>query len=168
VRGLLYYTGTVLEAWEVGGEIKRSIFGGGRYDNLTRDVGGDPIPGTGFAMGDVVIALILEKYGLLPKDLNINPAPVFVTVFDEERMLDSLKLAAELRRAGLNVVCYPEAVKLQKQFKYADRIGAKVTLVLGPDEVAKGQVAVKNLASGEQVTVAREAVADTIRKILNA
>jgi len=83
-------------------------------------------------------------------------------------MLDSLKLAAELRRAGLNVVCYPEAVKLQKQFKYADRIGAKVTLVLGPDEVAKGQVAVKNLASGEQVTVAREAVADTIRKILNA
>jgi len=168
VRGLLYYTGTVLEAWEVGGEIKRSIFGGGRYDNLTRDVGGDPIPGTGFAMGDVVIALILEKYGLLPKDLNINPAPVFVTVFDEERMLESLRLAAELRRAGLNVVCYPEAVKLQKQFKYADRIGAKVTLVLGPDEVAKGQVAVKNLASGEQVTVAREAVADTIRKILNA
>ncbi|MGB8981728.1 MAG: histidine--tRNA ligase, partial [Anaerolineales bacterium] len=166
VRGLLYYTGTVLEAWEVGGEIKRSIFGGGRYDNLTRDVGGDPIPGTGFAMGDVVIALILEKYGLLPKDLNINPAPVFVTVFDEDRMLESLKLAAELRRAGLNVVCYPEAVKLQKQFKYADRIGAKVTLVLGPDEVAKGQVAVKNLASGEQVSVAREALVEQIRRII--
>jgi len=165
MRGLLYYTGTVFEAWEVGGDIKRSILGGGRYDNLTRDVGGDPIPGVGFAMGDVVITLILEKYGLLPKDLNINPAPVFVTVFDEERLLDSFKLASELRRAGLNVVCYPEAAKLQKQFKYADRIGAKVTLVLGPDEMEKGQVAVKNLLNGEQVSVAREALVEQIRKI---
>jgi histidyl-tRNA synthetase len=166
MRGLLYYTGTVFEAWEVGGDIKRSILGGGRYDNLTRDVGGDPIPGVGFAMGDVVISLILEKYGLLPKDLNINPAPVFVTVFDEGRLLDSFKLASELRRAGLNVVCYPEAAKLQKQFRYADRIGAKVTLVLGPDEVEKGQVAVKNLLSGEQVWVAREEVNAEIRKIM--
>jgi histidyl-tRNA synthetase len=163
---LLYYTGTVFEAWEVGGDIKRSILGGGRYDNLTRDVGGDPIPGVGFAMGDVVITLILEKYGLLPRDLNINPAPVFVTVFDEGRLLDSFKLASELRRAGLNVVCYPEAVKLQKQFKYADRIGAKVTLVLGPDEVEKGQVAVKNLLNGEQVSVAREELTVEIRKII--
>ncbi len=168
MRGLLYYTGTVFEAWEVGGDIKRSILGGGRYDNLTRDVGGDPIPGIGWAMGDVVISLILEKYELLPKDLNINPAPVFVTVFDQDLMPESFKLASELRRAGLNVICYPEAVKLPKQFKYADRIGAKVTLVLGPDEVEKGQVAVKNLLNGEQITVAREAVAETIGKILNA
>ena len=166
MRGLLYYTGTVLEAWEVGGDIKRSILGGGRYDNLTSDVGGDPVPGTGWAMGDVVITLILEKYGLLPKDLNVNPAPVFVTVFDRDRMLESFKLASELRRAGLNVVCYPEAVKLQKQFKYADRIGAKVTLVLGPDEVEKDQVAVKNLISGDQVSVTREALVDQIRKII--
>lgn len=166
MRGLLYYTGTVFEAWEVGGDIKRSILGGGRYDNLTRDVGGDPIPGVGFAMGDVVITLILEKYGLLPKELNINPAPVFVTVFDEARLLDSFKLASELRHTGLNVVCYPEAAKLQKQFKYADRIGAKITLVLGPDEVEKGQVAVKNLLNGEQVSVAHEKLNAEIRKIL--
>jgi histidyl-tRNA synthetase len=166
MRGLLYYTGTVFEAWEVGGDIKRSILGGGRYDNLTRDVGGDPIPGVGFAMGDVVISLILEKYGLLPKDLNINPAPIFVTVFDEARLLDSFKLASELRRAGLNVVCYPEASKLQKQFKYADRIGAKVTLVLGPDEVEQGQVAVKNLLNGEQVSVSRSQLESEIHKIL--
>ena len=168
MRGLLYYTGTVFEAWEVGGEIKRSILGGGRYDNLTRDVGGDPIPGVGFAMGDVVISLILEKYGLLPKDLNINPAPVLVTVFDEKRLLASFKLASELRRSGLKVVCYPEAVRLQKQFKYADRIGARVTLVLGPDEVENGQVAVKNLTNGEQVTVARSEISDTIKGILYA
>ena len=168
MRGLLYYTGTVFEAWEVGGDIKRSILGGGRYDNLTRDVGGDPIPGVGFAMGDVVITLILEKYDLLPKELNINPAPVFVTIFDGERLLESFKLASELRRAGLNVVCYPEAAKLQKQFKYADRIGAKATLVLGPDEVEKGQVAVKNLMNGEQISVAREALIDTLKNIVKS
>jgi histidyl-tRNA synthetase len=166
MRGLLYYTGTVFEAWEVGGDIKRSILGGGRYDNLTRDVGGDPIPGVGFAMGDVVITLILEKYDLLPKELNVNPAPVFVTIFDDERLLESFKLASELRRAGLNVVCYPEAAKLQKQFKYADRIGAKATLVLGPDEVEKGQVAVKNLINSEQISVAREALIDTLINIV--
>ena len=166
IRGLLYYTGTVFEAWEVGGDIKRSILGGGRYDNLTRDVGGDPIPGVGFAMGDVVITLILEKCGLLPKELRINPAPVLVTIFDQERLLESFKLANELRRAGVNVVCYPEAAKLQKQFRYADRIGAKVTLVVGPDEVEKSQVAVKNLVNGEQVTVAREALLNTVRRII--
>ena len=168
MRGLLYYTGTVFEAWEVGGDIKRSILGGGRYDNLTRDVGGDPISGVGYAMGDVVIGLILEKYGLLPKDLSINPASVLVTVFDEERLLESFKLASELRRAGLKVVCYPEAVKLPKQFKYADRIGAKVTLVLGPDEIENGRVAVKNLINGEQISVAREALLDTLKRILDA
>ena len=166
MRGLLYYTGTVFEAWEVGGEIRRSILGGGRYDNLLSDVGGDPLPASGFAMGDVVIMLMLEKYGLLPDDLDVNPAPVLVTVFDQERQLASLKLATKLRAAGLKVVVYPEETKLGKQFKYADRIGAKVTLVLGPDEVEKGQVTVKNLLSGEQTTVSQDAVVEVIWSIL--
>jgi len=166
VRGLLYYTGTVFEAWEVGGEIKRSILGGGRYDNLLSAVGGEPLPAVGFAMGDVVISLILEKYGLLPKDLAVNPAPVLVTVFDEERQLDALRLAADLRQQGLNVVCYPEAARLLKQFKYADRIGARVALVLGPDEAEKGQVAIKNLSNSQQMIVPQQDAAASIRKIL--
>jgi histidyl-tRNA synthetase len=166
VRGLLYYTGTVFEAWEVGGDIKRSILGGGRYDNLLSDVGGEPLPAVGFAMGDVVINLLLEKYGLLPENLDVNPAPVLVTVFDEERQPASMVLAAKLRMAGLKVVLYPEAVKLGKQFKYADRIGAKVALVLGPDEAEKDQVAVKNLLSGEQVIVSQDALVEIINGIL--
>jgi histidyl-tRNA synthetase len=76
------------------------------------------------------------------------------------------QLATKLREAGLKVVVYPEAAKLGKQFKYADRIGAKVTLVLGPDEAEKSQVAVKNLTSGEQTVVPQEAVVDLIRGIL--
>jgi histidyl-tRNA synthetase len=117
-------------------------------------------------MGDVVISLILEKYGLIPTDLEVNPAPVLVTVFDEERQLDSLRFATKLRGAGLNVVVYPAAEKLGKQFKYADRIGAKVTLVLGPDEAEKDCVAVKNLSNGEQTLVQQEAAVKAIREIL--
>jgi histidyl-tRNA synthetase len=65
IRGLDYYTGTVYEAQEQKGEFRRAILGGGRYDNLMADVGGDPLPGVGFAMGDLVITLILEKMGRL-------------------------------------------------------------------------------------------------------
>ena len=166
MRGLLYYTGTVFEAWEVAGDVRRSILGGGRYDNLLAAVGGDPLPAVGFAMGDVVITLLLEKYGLLPVDLDVNPAPILVTVFDQERQLASLALATLLRKAGLKVAVYPEAAKLGKQFKYADRIGARVTLVLGPDEAANGQVTVKNLISGEQRLIQQEAAVDVIRGIL--
>ena len=166
VRGLTYYTGTVFEAWEVGGNIRRSILGGGRYDNLLRDVGGDPLPGVGYAMGDVVMMLMLEKYGLLPDDLRVSPAQVMVTIFDQERLLDSFKLAVELRGAGLKVVCYPEAAKLPRQFKYADRMEMRVALVLGPDEVAAGQVTVKNLATGTQQTCVRSEIFNAVRRVL--
>jgi len=66
----------------------------------------------------------------------------------------------------LNVICYPEPAKLPKQFKYADRIGAKVTLVLGPDEAAKAEVTVKNLSNGEQVVIPQNEAATVIRKIV--
>ncbi len=168
VRGLLYYTGTVFEAWEVGGDIKRSILGGGRYDNLLADVGGTPLGAVGFAMGDVVITLLLEKYGLLPKDLSSQPASVLVTVFDQERLLASYRIASELRRAGIPTATYPEAVKLPRQFKYGDKIGARVTLVLGPDEAANGQVTIKDLASGSQQTVAQADVVAAVRGVLES
>jgi len=166
MRGLLYYTGTVFEAWEVGGDIRRSILGGGRYDNLLVDVGGDSLPAVGFAMGDVVITLLLEKYGLLPRDLDINPAPVLVTVFDEKLQLVSLEFGTKLREAGLKTVVYPDAIKLGKQFKYADRIGAKVVLVLGPDEVERGQVTIKNLIRRDQVVIRQDEAVDLIRGLL--
>jgi len=168
VRGLQYYTGTVFEAWEVGGEIKRSILGGGRYDNLLAEVGGERLPAVGFAMGDVVITLLLQKYDLLPKNLSIQPASILVTVFDQERMLASFKLAAELRRAGLKVAIYPEPVKLPKQFKYADKIKARVTIVLGPDEAVNNQATIKDLSNGSQQTVRQEDVIQVIRQILES
>jgi histidyl-tRNA synthetase len=165
MRGLLYYTGTVFEAFDTSGSLKRAILGGGRYDNLLADVGGQPLPGVGFAMGDVVIGIILQEAGLLP-EFPSTPASVLVTVFDEKLAMQSFALAAELRNAGLNTMVYPEPVKLPKQFKFADRMKMKVALVLGPDEAEKGLVVVKNLTNGDQVQVAREAVVESVKGIL--
>ncbi len=165
IRGLEYYTGTVFEAWDQDGEF-RAILGGGRYDNLVGDVGGDPLPGVGFAMGDVVIGLVLQKFGCLPENAGLSTAPVLITAFDEASLAASFRLANQLRRAGLNVACYPEENKLGKQFKYADRMGMRVALVLGPDEQKRGEVAVKNLKSGEQITVPQSQAAEAIANML--
>jgi histidyl-tRNA synthetase len=164
-RGLLYYTGTVFEAFDVSGSVRRAILGGGRYDTLLADVGGQPLTATGFAMGDVVIGIILQEAGLVP-EFQPSPAQVLVTVFDEKLSMQSYALAGDLRKAGLNVMVYPEPAKLPKQFKFADKMKMKVALVLGPDETEKGLVVVKNLSNGEQAQVKREALLAAVKEIL--
>ena len=151
IRGLLYYTGTVFEARDKapGG---RALLGGGRYENLVEDVGGDPLSGVGFAMGDVMISVVLEKYGLLPV-LNVQPAQVVVTCFDEETLPAAYALAADIRRNGIDVITYPEAAKLNKQLKFANRINARAILIAGPDEVRDGKVTIKDLLFRTQKTV---------------
>ncbi|GJQ35241.1 MAG: histidine--tRNA ligase [Anaerolineaceae bacterium] len=165
MRGLLYYTSTVFEAFDLTGSVRRSILGGGRYDNLLEDVGGDSLPATGFAMGDVVIGIVLQEAGLVP-DFEPSPAQVLVTVFDKNLWVQSLSLASELRQTGLNVMVYPEPVKLPKQFKFADKMKMRVAMVLGPNEVEKGLVVVKNLGTGDQIQVKREAIFESIKGIL--
>jgi histidyl-tRNA synthetase len=165
MRGLLYYTGTVFEAFDVTGSVRRSILGGGRYDNLLADVGGDPLPCVGFAMGDVVISLVLQENGLVPT-FDVTPAQVLVTVFSEEFLPDSFALAAELRKGGVNAICYPESQKLNKQFKYADRMRIRMVLVLGPDETARKQVTIKDLVQGTQQTAERAKAARAVKDML--
>ena len=166
IRGLDYYTGTVFEAWDTAGDF-RSIFGGGRYDDLVNAVGGEPAPAVGFAAGNVVLSLLLEKLGHSP-DLNVNPAPIYVTVFDDDSLLASLSLAAELRQAGFNAISHLNAEKLQKQFRHANRLEAKLVLILGPDELAQQQVAVKDLTSGEQRSIPRADLIQHIGSLLEA
>lgn len=166
VRGLDYYTGLVFEAHDVG-ESARAILGGGRYDNLVGDVGGDPLPGVGFAMGDVVLPIILAEYQKLP-EIQTQPARVLVTVFEQETFKDSLLIAGELRASGIATSVYPEPVKLGKQFKYADRLGMEFAIVIGPDEISQDQVQVKNLKSGEQTSTSRTELAAFIKKGLPA
>ena len=163
IRGLDYYTGIVFEAKDVTGG--RAILGGGRYENLVNAVGGDPLPASGFAMGDMMIGIVLEKFGKLPKFQN-SPAQILVTCFDAERLGRAYALAGELRQAGLRVIVYPEAVKLQKQLKFADRTGVRFVLIAGPDEDAAGLVTVKDLSTMSQESLAKENLAEGLIKKL--
>ncbi len=166
IRGLDYYTGTVFEALDASGE-ERAILGGGRYDNLVADVGGDPLPGVGFAMGDVVLGIVLEKHDCTPS-LQPNPSDVFLPLFDETTLADSLRLASELRSAGLRVEWYPQADKLKKQFKYADRNDIPIAVVLGPDEIQTESITIKDLRTGTQDTVPRADMINKIRELLES
>jgi histidyl-tRNA synthetase len=164
IRGLDYYTGTVFEARDASGE-ERAILGGGRYDNLVADVGGDPLPGVGFAMGDVVLGIVLEKYDCIPS-LQPNPSDVFLPLFDETTIAGSLRIASELRSAGLRVEWYPQPDKLKKQFKYADRNDIPVAVMLGPDEIQSETVTIKDLRTETQFTVSHADMIDRIRELL--
>jgi histidyl-tRNA synthetase len=165
IRGLDYYTGTVIEARDREGEF-RAILGGGRYNNLVGDVGGDRLPGVGFAMGDVVIGLVAQKYGKVP-NLRTSPTEVLVTVFDKAGLPEALKLATELRAGGLCAEWYPDAAKLDKQLKYADATGVRFAAILGPDEVTQGTVTVKDLQARSQAVYPRAQVAAELRKMLS-
>ena len=164
IRGLDYYTGVVFEAKDIDKE-GRSILGGGHYGNLVGDVGGDPLPGVGFAMGDVMMRLVLEKYGCLPVFPDTS-AQVLVTVFDENLMAESFRLASELRNAGIRSVCITEPGKVAKQFKYADRIGVGIALVIGPDEKSKQEVTVKDLKTRTQENIKRTELIPYLKNLL--
>jgi histidyl-tRNA synthetase len=163
IRGLDYYTGIVFEAEACKGG--RAILGGGHYDNLVSDVGGDLLPAVGFAMGDVMISILLKEYGLVP-DMNRIPADTLLTAFDDEGLLDAFALAAKMREKGLKVVGYPEVTKLQKQLKYADRIGVRYVIIAGPDERAAGHITLKDLRERTQVTFPRGEVVEALAEKL--
>ncbi len=167
MRGLLYYTGTVFEAYDVSGSLKRAVLGGGRYNNLLEDVGGEQLSAVGFAMGDVVLGIILEESGLVP-EFNPSSAPVLITIFNENLARRTYTIAAVLRNAGINTQVYPETAKIQKQFKYADKMKVRLVLTIGPEEEEKGQVAIKDLLNGSQVTVPAAELVERVRQMLES
>ena len=162
VRGLDYYTGPVFEAYDRAGKF-RAILGGGRYDNLVADVGGDRITGVGFAMGDVIIGLLIERAGKRP-ELRTSPSYVLVTLFSAELYADTLALTAQFQRAGINAEQYLEPIRLGKQIRYADRKGIPYVAILGPDELAAEQVVLKDLASGEQRAYSVQSAIEWLRR----
>jgi histidyl-tRNA synthetase len=165
IRGLAYYTGVVFESRERTGSF-RAICGGGRYDNLVADVGGEPLGGIGFAMGDVVIGLVLEELGLKAK-LVVNPSSALVTVFDAALAQTSARIAANLRSGGVNTELFPEAAKLDRQLKYANTQSIPIVIIIGPDEAAASQATVRDLRSGQQQVVAQEQIAEVVRGMLS-
>lgn len=165
-RGLSYYTGAIMEINVK--DLPGSLGGGGRYDNLVGMFLGDNVPACGFSLGLERIIVVMTERNMFPEALTSSPADVMVSVWDETSLAESVALAHELRGAGLRVDLYPEADKLGKQFKYASGRGIPFVAVLGDDERARGEVALKDLRSGEQRNVKREDVAQAIRAGLSA
>jgi len=162
IRGLDYYTGTIFEARDRSGEF-RAILGGGRYDNLVADVGGsERLSGVGFAMGDVVIELVLAKYGKIPA-LRPSPTRVLVTVFQPDLLGASARIASALRAGGINTELYPEPAKLDKQLKYANAFVIPFAVIVGPDEAQAGKATVRDLVSGQQQVVDQDSVIEVVR-----
>lgn len=158
-RGLSYYTGAIMEISVP--DLAGSLGGGGRYDGLIGMFGKEQIPACGFSLGLERILVVMDERGMFPPEIaESTPADVMVTVWSEETVGESLKLAAELRSKGLRVSVYPEPDKLGKQIKYADQIKVPWVCVLGESEIAAKQVTVKNMRTGTQeTTVISEAAA---------
>ncbi len=161
-RGLSYYTGAIMEISVP--DLAGSLGGGGRYDNLVGMFSGKDVPACGFSLGLERIIVVMTEREMFPPMVSGAPAEVLVTIWNEESVEDSLALAGELRRQGLRVDLYPEADKLGKQFKYASSRGIEFVAVVGEDERGSGQVALKNMRAGTQVTVPRDGVVEVVRQ----
>jgi histidyl-tRNA synthetase len=159
VRGLAYYTGTVFELFDARGEL-RAICGGGRYDDLLQSLGGVDLPALGFGMGDVVLSELLRDRGLAPAP--VSSIDVFLAAITQDDLPHVLGLARELRDAGLRVeyALGPQAVG--KQLKLADTRGARMAVVVGPDDRARGEAMVKDLREKTQESVRRDAVRERV------
>ena len=153
-RGLSYYTGAIMEIAVP--DLAGSLGGGGRYDGLIGMFSGEDLPACGFSLGLERILVVMTERSMFPSSVQSAAADVLVTLFDQEGVADALRLAGDLRAAGVRVEVYPEADKLGKQFKYASARGLRFVTVVGGDERAAGQVTVKNMQNGEQTVVARD------------
>ena len=150
VRGLAYYTGVVFELFDRQGEL-RAICGGGRYDRLLELVGGEPLPATGFGMGDVVLGELLSDRGLVPKFQ--RELDYFVVVVSAQERPEALRIAQALRESGKSVAYSLRDQSLLKQMKVAAREGASVVLIIGPGELERGCFIARDMTSGEEQEV---------------
>ena len=151
VRGLDYYTKTVFEVYAEGIGAQNAVCGGGRYDGLIEALGGPPTPGIGFATGIERIILALKERGIAVPG---QPPPVaFVAPLGEQGKTTALKLVTELRIAGIPALLAFGDRSLKAQLRAADRAGAIYTVILGEDELALGQAALRHMAQGIQQNI---------------
>jgi len=135
-------------------DLAGSLGGGGRYDGLIGMFLGEDVPACGFSLGLERILVVMEERGMFPPEIaDAAPADVMVTIWNEETIGESLKLANELRTAGIRVTVYPEADKFGKQMKYADAIKVPYVAILGENEISEGKVKLKHMKSGEESLV---------------
>ncbi len=166
VRGLDYYTRTVFEVHYPPLGARSALCGGGRYDHLVRDLGGPDLGAVGFAIGFTATLLVLEELGLW-REIPVRVAQVYVAGADPGSAAEVFRVAAGLRRSGLSAVFDAEGRSLKAQLKAAGGRGHPVCVVIGPDEIARGVVAVKDLRSGEQREAPRAGLIEAVRAVLS-
>ncbi len=165
VRGLAYYTGFVFEAFDRKGDL-RALAGGGRYDDLVAKLGGPALPAVGFAIGDMTMELLLEQRGLLP-DLVSKP-DVYAVIGGADERLAAFADISELRAGGFRVDYPMRDLGFGKQFKAATESGARLAIIYGGDELARGVVKLRDLAKREEIEIPREQVSLAVRDFLSA
>ena len=151
-RGLNYYTGTIFEAKAPADVQMGSIGGGGRYDDLTGLFGVPNIPGVGISFGVDRIYDVLEELNLFPGDLQIGTKALFFNLGETESLF-ALNCMRELRKNGISCELFHENVKMDKQFKYADKKNIPFAVIIGSKEMGTGDAVVKNLQTSVQETI---------------
>jgi len=160
-RGLDYYTGTVYETTLLDHPEIGSVCSGGRYDNLAAYYIDKPLPGVGISIGLTRLFYVLDEQGLLNEALPSAPADALVLPMTQD-ISACVKVAEQLRRAGIRVQLYAEQKKFKQKMSYADKLGVPYAVLLGEDELAAGKCSVKNMVSGQQVTVTPDEAAEYI------
>src|SRR5262245_60149621 len=163
-RGLDYYTGTIYETFLLDLPKIGSICSGGRYDDLAGLYTKQKLPGVGASLGLDRLLAAMEEMNLLPRVS--TPAPVLVVQFAAERVGDYQRVARVLRAAGVGTEVYPEAKKVGQQLGYAERKGFRLALIAGPDEFARGEWKVKDLATRQERAVPEAQLAEAVRAAL--
>lgn len=164
VRGLDYYTRTVFEfiSNQIGAQ--GTVCGGGRYDGLVEELGGPHIPSLGFGMGTGRLFMLLEAQGIeLPAP---STCELYIAPMGEAASVKAMSIVADLRAGGISAQTDVVGRSLKAQMKYADKLGAKYTMVLGADEIAKGEAAVKDMDSGESETLSLEGLEDSFMSLM--
>ena len=151
VRGLDYYTGAVFEFIAEGIGAQSTVCGGGRYDGLVESLGGPNLSGIGFGMGITRLILAMKELGIAEVDI---PTPdLYIAALGERATVEALAITERLRREGRYVECDIVGRSLKAQMKYANKIGAKYTLIIGDSEIDAGVAQLKNMADGSQTEV---------------
>lgn len=150
VRGLDYYTRTVFEVYHEALGIENSVGGGGRYDHLVEEIGGPATPAVGFSAGlERLVAAVQSEGSLKPGDSTVE---VFVASLGERSLVPAFRLAAQLRKSHRVYLEFDQR-RIDRQIGAAAKLGAKYTVIIGEDEIAKGVVKIKDMGSGEQAEV---------------
>ena len=157
-RGFDYYTGMVFEVYDTHEKNNRSLFGGGRYDDLLSLFGGEPIPAVGFGMGDVTARDFLEAHNLLPA--YVPSTELMICVVESEATSHAVQLAQSLRREDIAVAVNFSGKRVGDQIRQADKMKIPFVIAVGGKERESGRYTVKNLATGHEMLLPADAIAE--------